>query len=319
MAKTNKQKANQEEIQDAPKTQKEKAVVAKEKQLAKGEASEAGGALEEDLKHLEEDEEPTEEARDALHRLRSEIDEVKQAELEQVLMSGGRASAYAQRVEPLYQEALPQLRAHYKILPEKQLGLLRSAALAFWRARRDVGLIDPTSGTLRKHYEEAGELKEAVSDLLKVVGRGDPQVQRLLNKIRPGTGYEDRANDLNDLYPTVKHYQEILLKKALLTEAQIESIPKLAESLLAPSKEKAALQKARLLRDRAWTYFLKIQKEMARYLRFIYHDEPTILAQIDLYAPTTASKSKATRKSKAATPETPNPPETPTVPTADPS
>ncbi|MCK6512309.1 hypothetical protein L6R29_20455, partial [Myxococcota bacterium] len=305
MAKAKKQKGLKEESQETRKVQTEGAEAEEAQKPVSAEASEAKAEAEEDPKsasaevsEAEEDEEPAQEAKEALEVLLPEICRLKKAEVEQVRLSGGRVSGYAQRVEVLYQDALSGLRKHFKILPEGELGQLRVAALAFWRARRDVALIDPRSQTLRKRYEEAGELKGRVVDVLKVVGRGDADVQRVLEEVRPGAGYEDRADDLKDLHSAVKRYRSVLLKKELLTEEEMDAMPRLAESLLAPSKEKAALEKARLLRDQAWTYFVRIQREMARYLRFIYDGQPEVLAQIELHAttPTTSAK-KASNKS----------------------
>lgn len=335
MAKAKKQKGLKEESQEMGKGQTEVSETEETQEPASAKGRESKAGVEEDPKgasaegsEAEEDEEPAQEAKEALEVLLPEIVRLEKAEVEQVRLSGGRSSGYAQRVEVLYQDALPGLRKHFKILPEGELGQLRVAALAFWRARRDVALLDPRSQTSRKRYEEAGELKERVVDVLKVVGRGDADVQRVLEEVRSGTGYEDRANDLKDLHSAVKRYRSVLLKKELLTEEEMDAMPRLAESLLAPSKEKAALEKARLLRDQTWTYFVRIQREMARYLRFIYDGQPEVLAQIDLHAttPTTSAKKKASpkngkaqaKKQKAAkASETPANPTDPNHPTPD--
>ncbi|MCK6511053.1 hypothetical protein L6R29_13910 [Myxococcota bacterium] len=214
------------------------------------------------------------EAQEALDALREHLAALKEEELRKPRLSGAQASAYATRMDAKLKEALPALRATFVSVPEKQFALLRKAALAFWSAQRAVELLDPNSIAAQEKYEEAGVLKEYVIQVLRVVGFGDKKVEEVIEKVKPGTGYVDRANDLQDLSRAVETYKATILQKELLTPAQITSLQSMAEALLAPTQSESVSEEARLERDRAWTFFLDIQAEADRHMQFLYAKDP---------------------------------------------
>jgi len=236
--------------------------------------------------------EPTQEAHDALEILRPFLDKITPSELRPVRLLGALAVKYAQRLAPILQDAMPELQRFFKILPEESFGMLSKAASAFWSAQRAFERIDPSSQTLQKLYKEAGELKETVIGVLQAVGRKDPEVQRVLALVKPGTGYLDRADDLLDLHAVVKTYQETLLKKELLSLEEIQDLTHFATALTAPTKGAADLEAARSLRDRAWTFFLQIQGEAERYLTFLYAPDQAKLASLPRLYPAPVRKAK---------------------------
>jgi hypothetical protein len=231
--------------------------------------------LEEVLEEGEEELElPSEEAKEALEKVKPYLAALPEKELKQPRVAGARAVAYAIRMQEMLDMAMPALREIFKVLPEEELGRLKTAALAFWSTQRAVELVDPSSKSSRQSYLKAGELKELVIQVLQFVGRGDSEVSRVLAVVKPGTGYVDRANDLLDLHTAIKKYQADILKKELLSAEQIEAMPTMAEQLLAPSQETANIATLRQMRDRAWSYFFHLHQEADRHLRFLYAYEP---------------------------------------------
>ncbi len=107
-----------------------------------------------------------------------------------------------------------------------------------------------------------------------LVAGNDPTVIKVLDAVRRGTGYADRADDLTSLHPHVLSRKDDLVKRGLMTAEQIDRMGELAPKLLSGEGGSPEAKAAALLRNRAFTHFYQAWQEIERHLDFLYAFDP---------------------------------------------
>ena len=251
---------------------------------------------------IEDQEAPTD-AISALSSLQPILEQISPEDTKTGRVSGAKVTAYCAKLQQKAQGYATELDSTFVHSPRNFIEQLLPCARAYWAAQSALESIDPSAVDRKKLYKQAGTLKQRVVRALEFYAEDDPQIRFVLEVIRPGTGYVDRAEDLQKLYAALQPYRDQLLQRQLLSIEDIERIPKLAEQLLEPSTSETKIKDARLLRDRAWTLLVEAYNEVMHHLRFVLRHTPTEFAQLgSLFFP--PSTSRATKK---PTPQNPPP------------
>ena len=180
---------------------------------------------------------------------------------------------------PLLERDRAAIEAAFAAPPIDVMLSIDKRSLAVFAAEKRVVAIDPTPvSDLPALYTEAGELKSQSLKLLDLTAGDEEEVARTIARVQPGTGYTDRANDLGAIHPMLMKYKSAILGTSLMTQAQIDRVGELVPLLLQPKTGKpAALEAARVLRNQAYTYFMRSYTEIRRHAAFIHDGAPKML------------------------------------------
>lgn len=219
-------------------------------------------------------------AEDALQRLMPELEAIPSDDTTRCNVAAITAVEASQKTVEMLPPDLERMREVFKQPPETEAAGLVDRSMALWAAQKRVDAVDAAETPDRAvFYQEAGELKELAVKVLDLVAPKETKVVELLDRIRPGWGYRDRADDLTALYPELHRRRADLVRRELMTEEQIARVGTLAPKLLQGPKDTVASAKAALLRDRAWTHFIRAWREIRRHLAFLYSYDPAGLKE----------------------------------------
>jgi hypothetical protein len=212
----------------------------------------------------------------ALAKHRSAIEAIPEKETMTCAVSGAVLVETGRKTVPLLASDKEAILAAFKAPPMADMEQVEERAMAVWAAEKQVEAADPTPATnLPALYVEGGSLKDVSVKVLDLLAGNDAEVRRTLKIIQPGSGYRDMADDLTAIHPLLLSRQAAIVATTIMTDAQIDRVGELAPLLLAPKKaEPTALKAARLLRDRAWTYYLRSYNEIMRHVTFIHTNAP---------------------------------------------
>ncbi len=225
-------------------------------------------------------------AEEALARHQTAIAAIDPKATRHVNVTGTRAVQTSQAMTPKLEQDLPRMAELFKAPPQAEADTLVDRALAYWAAEKRVDAAQPRPATDRaERFAEATRLKKRTVSVLGAVAEGDAAVMDVLEAVRPGTGYEDMADDLTRLYPHLQAHQDRIAGADLMTADQIARVGALGAELLEPAADGADLAAARTLRDQAFTYFLSAYDALLRHLTFLYWaDADGLKAYPKLYA-----------------------------------
>jgi len=212
-------------------------------------------------------------AQDALASLLAEIQAVPTKD---VRISNVRATDAVSAAQKLVEQATKDraaIEAPFKTSPFEQIRTLVPRALAFWAADKQTEGVAVEASDIPALYAEAGELKTVAVKVLDLIAGQDPAVGKVLDAIRPGTGYADRADDLTALHPLLLARKAAIVNMGVMTEAQVDRVGALAPKLLAEDYDQASVAAA-LLRNRAFTHFYAAWSEVERHLDFVFFHDP---------------------------------------------
>ena len=223
-------------------------------------------------------------AEDALMSLLSNIQAISPKDTRTTNVRGTHAVSTAQKMTEEAAKHRTAIEAPFKTSPFEQIDQLIPRAFALWAAEKRIEATADASSKLSARYAEAGELKTVAVKVLDLIAVDDPAVRKILDAIRPGTGYADRADDLTALHPHLDARKEKIISMGVMTEAQIDRIGVLGSTLLVQENNKEAADAATLLRNQAFTYFYAAWREVERHIDFVYfHDSEARAAYPSLY------------------------------------
>lgn len=211
-------------------------------------------------------------AEQALKKQLDAIGAVDENKIEKCNVTGASAVETSRVMTKLLERDLDGIGQAFSSPPVTEAGQLGERSLAFWATEKRVEAIDPTPETNRSAlYAEGGELKDLSVKVLDFIASDDDAVVRVLAQVSPGSGFKDRADDLTAIHPHLVERRKEIVRKELMTEAQIDRVGELAPVLLDPKAGKPQeLLDARLLRDKAWTHFLAAYNEIRRHVAFLH-------------------------------------------------
>ena len=231
----------------------------------------------------------------ALEKLMPAISALDEGALERCNATGVAAVETSRKMVTLLAEDRPAMEAAFCSPPAVEMEELEARALALWAAEKrvDAAAPEPVSN-LPALYAEGGKLKERAVKVLAIIAGEDSEVKRTLEKVRPGTGYRDRADDLTALHPFVLERKAEILQKELMIEAEMRRMGEIAPLLLDPKGGPSSeIEAARLLRNQAWTHFLRAYEEIQRHVAFVHYYAPDRLkAYPNLFRHKPAKKKK---------------------------
>lgn len=214
-------------------------------------------------------------AESALQQTMPELEAIAAADVSRCNVAGTTAVEASQQTVEMLEPDLERMREVFVKPPETEAATLVERAMALWAAQKRAETLDPDEGPDRVElFQEAGELKERSIKVLDLVAGDDSKTRKVLEQVRPGFGYRDRADDLTALYPQLDLRRADLVRRELMTEEQITRVGTLAPELLREPTDARAMTEAALLRDRAWTHFQRAWREIRRHLAFLYADDP---------------------------------------------
>ena len=208
----------------------------------------------------------------ALERHQEAIQAIRDDRTRRCNVPGTRIVEVSQAVVELIADDIASLRQLFDAPPTQAIDTLIDRGLAVWAAEKRVDTIDPSApGNRQALFAEGGQLKSLAVKVLDLVAGDETDVARALQDVRPGTGYRDRADDLTTLHPHLDNRRDDLVARQLMTAAQIDRIGSLGSLLLAPQGDQAPeLKAARLLHDKAFTYYYQADDEIRRHLEFLH-------------------------------------------------
>lgn len=151
------------------------------------------------------------------------------------------------------------------------LDQLRPRGQAFWVASIQLDRVrgrPAERARLAKLVDEGRTLVARAVKVLEVLGYTDRRIQSVLQRVQPGRGRHDCANDLAVLYPVLLEQRERIEAANLLPEGTIERINELPLQLVEVN-DPLAEPRARDLRDRAFTLLHEAVKTTVLYLQFL--------------------------------------------------
>ena len=102
--------------------------------------------------------------------------------------------------------------------------------------------------------------------------------------MRPGTGYADRADDLNRLFLMLSPRRERVVGSGLMTVSELEHLGAMAPKLLEPlGRNDSAIAAAERLCDQAFTYFMQAWKKIVGRLRLVLDEQGKDIKLPSLY------------------------------------
>lgn len=233
-------------------------------------------------------------AESALARCLAAIQAIDPKAVEVCNVEGTVIIRVAREYAALLPADVPRLNEIFKNPPEQAMRELVDRGLAAYGAEiRLETLFETGDEQKRALYVEGGELKKKAVLNLQVVAGDVADVLQVIEAVRPGTGYADRARDLSRLHPQLVRFQDVLLRKELMTEAEIDRVGELGTLLPASGPKPKEIEAARLLRNKAWTHFVTAWREINRHLDFLYYFDPMGRSRYpSLYAKTPAPERK---------------------------
>jgi hypothetical protein len=214
-------------------------------------------------------------AEEALAKLLSAIEAIPEEKAMTCVVPGTDLVAASRRMVALLAEDKAAILDVFRSPPMADMEELEERSLAVWATEKKVEAADPKPATnLPALYREGGALKKKSVKVLDLLAEDDAEVQRTLKLVQPGTGYRDMADDLTALHPHLLSRRSAIVATTLMTDAEIDRIGEVAPLLLGPKKAEAkALKAARLLRNRAWTHYLRAYNEIRRHATFLHTDD----------------------------------------------
>ena len=211
-------------------------------------------------------------AEQALKKHLDAIGSVDEREIAKCNVTGTTTVEVSRVMTKLLERDMDAIGQAFSNPPVTEAGQLEERSLAFWAAEKRVEAIDPTPESDRAAlYAEGGELKDLSVKVLDFVASDDDAVARILKQVSPGSGFKDRADDLTAIHPHLAQRRKEIVRKELMTEAQIDRVGELAPVLLDPKAgTPQELLDARLLRDKSWTHFLAAYNEIRRHAAFLH-------------------------------------------------
>jgi hypothetical protein len=176
------------------------------------------------------------------------------------------------KLSRMAREHIMLLNETFKQAMEDEVVTVGDKARAYWVA--DARFVNAESaqaaGIRQELYAAAGPMEERGAQVLAAIAPTDPKVDALLAKIRPGTGYRDRANDCQALYVALTDRQERVVGSGLMTEAEIKKLGEIGDKLVQPiAVETSAGKQAETTCNQAFTYFIRAWKYLAGRLQLI--------------------------------------------------
>ena len=89
----------------------------------------------------------------------------------------------------------------------------------------------------------------------------------VLAAVRPGTGYENRANDVAALHSQLVRFEGTLVERQLMTSDRIAKFGAMTKALLKPLSDSNDVMAAKKLHDQTFSYFIESWTEV--HLRFV--------------------------------------------------
>lgn len=200
----------------------------------------------------------------------AEIREVQGPRLKKANVPGPHTVEQALQLKKMALERMARLEEVFRTPPTREAGVLDSRAMAFLAAEKRVDAVTTGAPGLRQElYQKAGDEKTWAVKVLDIVGHGDETTQKVLDDVRPGSGYQDRADDLAALHPQLVRYQDVLVEKQLMTQRRIAELGAMTKQLLAPGEGTSELTAAEKLENQAFSYFLEAWDAVIQPLRYV--------------------------------------------------
>ena len=203
--------------------------------------------------------------------LSSEIDNIPDKDAERPRKS---ASVVIENLHVYFkylEEDLPIINHHFKFFSINDVELLLNKARAFWCL--ETRFDNTKHKSARKEvYTEANKLRKKAIQLLELTYGDNQDITHVIKVTKPGHSYVDRANDLLILHPILEEKREKLIASGLISDEEINRIGELPEILIDNTRDDK--KAARLLRNKAWTLFIKGYYELRRHLEFIHYYNP---------------------------------------------
>lgn len=247
----------------------------------------------------------------ALSRMRAKIEAIPPEQIETCNVAGTHIVAVATRYHENLMVDASLMPTVFVRVPTEAIAEILDRGLAAYGAELRVETLYDTSDTERRQlYAEGGDAKKKSVSVLELVAPSDLEVVGVLTIVRPGTGYADRAKDLSRLHPQLVRYQAEIVRRELMSAAEIDRVGELGALLAVGGPKPRDAEAARLLRNRAWTLFAQAYRELNAHLDFLHRHAPTARGR---YPSLYARSPRAAEPRPAEQPPTETPTGTPTA------
>ncbi len=157
---------------------------------------------------------------------------------------------------------------------------------AFWAANDLVtsnATPEATSGRRYELYIKAGEMEKRAAQVLAALFPKDDEIEKTLEKVRPGTGYRDRAADCNVLFLELDKRRETVVASTMMTDDDIARLGSIATQLVARERPATGTPADAKLRDQAFTYFFRAWDKVRERLALVLHEAGLAIKLPTLY------------------------------------
>ena len=237
-------------------------------------------------------------AKEALVLLFEDIKLVDENDITKMLVLVSDIIALIRIYLHLLKNDFPLIAENFSNFTLEDIKNFRLSGMALWALKAQHEAAAKQSTNRKDIYKEANALRAKIAQILNLKYGDDPMVIRVLEITKPGHGYADRAEDLTAFSLILDERREELVATSLITNEEIDRAAKLPELLVDRTDNiRDEKEAARILRNKAWTHFLKNYHNVRKHIEFFHYNSD----KLDEY-PSLFKRKKRKVKKKDITP-----------------